>query len=88
MAKLSIKYLDLKGQRVFVRVDFNVPLDSNANITNNQRIVGALPTIKHAIESGAKAVILMSHLGRPDGKPNPKYSLKPVVGELETLGDR
>lgn len=83
--KLSISDVDLKGKRVLVRVDFNVPLDSNANITNNQRIVGALPTIKHAIESGAKAVVLMSHLGRPDGKPNPKYSLKPVVGELEKL---
>ena len=83
--KLSITDVDLKGKRVLVRVDFNVPLDSNGKITNNQRIVGALPTIKHAIESGAKAVILMSHLGRPDGKPNPKYSLKPVVPELEKL---
>ena len=66
-------------------MDFNVPLDKDTNtkITNNQRIVGALPTIKYAIEHGAKAVILMSHLGRPDGKPNPKYSLKPVVAELE-----
>ncbi|PVH95929.1 phosphoglycerate kinase [Periconia macrospinosa] len=83
--KLSITDVDLKGKRVLVRVDFNVPLDSNGKVTNNQRIVGALPTIKHAIESGAKAVILMSHLGRPDGKPNPKYSLKPVVPELEKL---
>jgi phosphoglycerate kinase len=68
-----------------LQVDFNVPLDSNKNITNNQRIVGALPTIKYAIEKGAKAVILMSHLGRPDGKVNDKYSLKPVVPELEKL---
>jgi phosphoglycerate kinase len=67
------------------QVDFNVPLDSDKNITNNQRIVGALPTIKYAVENGAKAVILMSHLGRPDGKPNAKYSLKPVVPELEKL---
>lgn len=67
------------------QVDFNVPLDSDKKITNNQRIVGALPTIKYAVENGAKAVILMSHLGRPDGKPNPKYSLKPVVPELEKL---
>lgn len=66
-------------------MDFNVPLDSNNNITNNQRIVGALPTIRHAAEHGAKAVILMSHLGRPDGRANPKYSLKPVVPELEKL---
>lgn len=54
-------------------------------MTNNQRIVGALPTIKHAVDNGAKAVVLMSHLGRPDGKPNPKYSLAPVVPELERL---
>lgn len=62
-----------------------MPLDDNKNITNNQRIVGALPTIKYAIDHGAKAVILMSHLGRPNGSPNPKYSLKPVVPELEKL---
>jgi phosphoglycerate kinase len=61
-----------------------VPLDGD-KITNNQRIVGALPTIKYAVEKGAKAVILMSHLGRPDGKKNAKYSLKPVVPELEKL---
>lgn len=67
------------------QVDFNVPLDENKNVTNPQRIVGALPTIKYALDNGAKAVVLMSHLGRPDGKPNPKYSLKPVVPELEKL---
>lgn len=72
---------------MYTQVDFNVPLDGD-KITNNQRIVGALPTIKYAIDHGAKAVILMSHLGRPDGKPNPKYSLKPVVPELEKLLDR
>jgi phosphoglycerate kinase len=85
--KLAITDVDLKGKRVLIRVDFNVPLDkeTNSKITNNQRIVGALPTIKYAIENGAKAVVLMSHLGRPDGKPNPKYSLKPVVAELEKL---
>jgi len=66
-------------------VDFNVPLDSDKKITNNQRIVGALPTIKYAIDHGAKAVVLMSHLGRPDGKRSEKYSLKPVVPELEKL---
>jgi phosphoglycerate kinase len=66
-----------------------VPLDkeTNSKITNNQRIAGAVPTIKYAIDNGAKAVVLMSHLGRPDGKPNPKYSLKPVVAELEKLLD-
>lgn len=83
--KLSITDVDLKDKRVLVRVDFNVPLDADKKITNNQRIVGALPTIRYAIDNGAKAVILMSHLGRPDGKRNPKYSLKPVVPELEKL---
>lgn len=64
-----------------------MPLDkeTNTKVTNPQRIAGAVPTIKYAIDNGAKAVVLMSHLGRPDGKPNPKYSLKPVVGELEKL---
>ncbi len=65
-----------------------MPLDSDKKITNNQRIVGALPTIKYAIEHDAKAVVLMSHLGRPDGKKNEKYSLKPVVQELEKLLDQ
>lgn len=62
-----------------------MPLDSEKRVTNNQRIVGALPTIKHAIDRGAKCVVLMSHLGRPDGERNEKYSLKPVVPELEKL---
>lgn len=83
--KLSITDVDLKDKRVLIRVDFNVPLDENKKVTNPQRIVGACPTIKYAIDHGAKAVILMSHLGRPDGKKNPKYSLKPVVPELEKL---
>ncbi|KAF2153062.1 phosphoglycerate kinase [Myriangium duriaei CBS 260.36] len=82
-SKLSITDVDLKDKRVLIRVDFNVPLDSNKKITNPQRITGAVPTIKYAIDHGAKAVILMSHLGRPDGKVNAKYSLEPVVGELE-----
>ncbi|KAK2742581.1 phosphoglycerate kinase [Myotisia sp. PD_48] len=83
--KLAITDVDLKGKRVLIRVDFNVPLDDNGKVTNNQRIVGALPTIKYALEHGAKSVILMSHLGRPDGQKNLKYSLKPVVPELESL---
>ncbi|KAL0935834.1 phosphoglycerate kinase [Colletotrichum truncatum] len=83
--KLSITDVDLKGKRVLIRVDFNVPLDSNKKITNNQRIAGAVPTIKYAIDNGAKAVVLMSHLGRPNGEANPKYSLEPVVPELEKL---
>ncbi|RMZ80267.1 hypothetical protein DV738_g2860, partial [Chaetothyriales sp. CBS 135597] len=83
--KLAITDVDLKDKRVFIRVDFNVPLDGDRKVTNNQRIVGALPTIKYAVEHGAKAVVLASHLGRPDGKKNEKYSLKPVVPELEKL---
>lgn len=70
---------------LFGQVDFNVPLDADKKVTNNQRIAGAIPTIKYAIDNGAKAVVLMSHLGRPNGSPNPKYSLQPVVPELEKL---
>lgn len=62
-----------------------MPLDADKKVTNNQRIAGAVPTIRYAVENGAKAVVLMSHLGRPDGKVNPKYSLRPVVPELEKL---
>jgi phosphoglycerate kinase len=84
----SIRDLDLKGQRVLMRVDFNVPQDkATGAITNNQRIVAALPTIKYAIEQGA-SVVLMSHLGRPDGQKIAKYSLKPVATELEKLVDK
>lgn len=68
-----------------IQVDFNVPLDSDKKVTNNQRIVGAVPTIKYALENGAKSVILMSHLGRPNGQVNEKFSLKPVIPELEKL---
>ncbi|KAG9296196.1 hypothetical protein G9A89_014788 [Geosiphon pyriformis] len=82
--KLSIQDVDLKGKRVLIRVDFNVPFQEG-KISNNQRIVAALPTIKYALEHGAKAVILMSHLDRPNGKPNPKYSLKPVAEEVGRL---
>lgn len=62
-----------------------MPLDADKKVTNPQRIAGAIPTIKYAIDNGAKAVVLMSHLGRPNGSPNPKYSLKPVMPELEKL---
>ena len=82
MAKLSICDLDLSGKRVLIRVDFNVPQDkATGAITNNQRIVAALPTIQFALENGA-SVILMSHLGRPDGARVEKFSLKPVADEL------
>ncbi|OCF57570.1 phosphoglycerate kinase [Kwoniella mangroviensis CBS 10435] len=84
-SKLSITDVNLKGERVLIRVDFNVPQDKELNITNPARIVAALPTIKYAIDQGAKSVILMSHLGRPDGYPNSKYSLKPVAAKLSEL---
>lgn len=79
----------MDGKRVLMRVDFNVPLDKQTGkITNNQRIVAAVPTIKHALDHGAKSVVLMSHLGRPDGQRKEKDSLKPVVEELEKLLQR
>jgi phosphoglycerate kinase len=85
MAKLSIRDLDLSGKRVLIRVDFNVPQDkATGAITNNQRIAAALPTIQHALEKGA-AVVLMSHLGRPNGQKVAKFSLKPVADELSKL---
>lgn len=84
MNKLSIDNVDLKGKRVLVRVDFNVPLDENLNITDDIRITSSLPTIKKIISEGGKA-ILMSHLGRPKGGPNPKYSLKPTAVRLSEL---
>lgn len=84
MKKLSIDKVDLKGKRVLVRVDFNVPLDENLQITDDIRITSALPTIKKIMSSGGKT-ILMSHLGRPKGGPNPKYSLKPVAIRLGEL---
>ena len=81
----SIRDLALAGKRVLMRVDFNVPQDKTTGaITNNQRIVAALPTIKHALEQGA-SVVLMSHLGRPDGKVTARFSLQPVAVELEKL---
>ena len=84
MALKTLDALDLAGKRVFIRVDFNVPLDERGKVTDDARIRAALPTIRHAIDRRAK-VILASHLGRPKGKPNPELSLRPVatrVGEL------
>jgi len=84
MNKVAITDVELEGKRVLIRVDFNVPFKDGA-ISNNARIVGALPTIKHALEKGAKSVVLMSHLGRPNGMKNDTFSLAPVALELETL---
>jgi phosphoglycerate kinase len=85
MAKLSIKDLDLNGKRVFIRVDFNVPLaNGGQEITSDKRIRASIPTINYALEHGA-GVILASHLGRPKGKPNPEMSMKPVAARLEQL---
>ena len=86
MNKKSIKDIAVKGKKVLVRCDFNVPLDENFNITDETRIDGALPTIQYLIENGAK-VILCSHLGKPKGEPLPKFSLAPVAKKLsEKLG--
>jgi phosphoglycerate kinase len=84
MNKKSIDQVNVKGKRVFVRVDFNVPMDDSGKITDDTRITAALPTIKYLIEKGAK-VVLASHLGRPKGKFNSKYSLAPVAQRLSEL---
>jgi phosphoglycerate kinase len=87
MPKKTIRDIDLAGQRVLVRVDFNVPLDHQSGVavvTDDTRIKESLPTINYLREKGAK-VILMSHLGRPKGKPSPEFSLRPVADYLHTL---
>jgi phosphoglycerate kinase len=88
MPKLTIRDIDLANKRVFIRVDFNVPLTEDGSaITDDTRIVATLPTIVYALQHKAK-VILASHLGRPKGKPNPKYSLRPVADRLRELLDK
>ena len=88
MSYLSVRDLDLKGKRMFIRVDFNVPLEKDSHgqmvITSDKRIKASLPTIQYALDAGA-GVILASHLGRPKGKPNPEMSLKPMAARLEEL---
>jgi phosphoglycerate kinase len=84
VGKRTIRDLDLKGRRVFIRVDFNVPL-KNGVIGDDTRIRASLPTLEHALNAGASRVILASHLGRPKGKPNPDMSLRPVAARLGDL---
>ena len=83
-SKLTVQDFVLNDKRVFIRVDFNVPLDGKT-ITSNQRIVAALPTIKYVLEHNPRYVVLASHLGRPNGERNDKYSLAPVAEELQKL---
>ena len=84
MRKKALKDLNFEGKKVLVRCDFNVPMDDEQNITDDNRITASLPTINYLIQKGAK-VILMSHLGRPKGEANPKYSLEPVAKKLSQL---
>lgn len=84
MNKKTVKDMNLKGKKVLVRCDFNVPMDENRNITDNTRIVAAMPTIQYLLENDC-AIILCSHLGRPKGEFKPEYSLKPVAEELAKL---
>jgi phosphoglycerate kinase len=82
--KLTIEDIDIKGKRVFIRADFNVPFDDNLKVTDDRRIRSTLPTINYAIDEGAK-IILSSHLGRPHGKASPQFSLAPVAKRLQRL---
>jgi phosphoglycerate kinase len=84
MAKKTVADINVKGKKVLMRVDFNVPLDENRNITSDSRIVAALPTIKNILDNGG-SVILMSHLGRPDGEKKMEFSMAPVAKKLSEL---
>lgn len=85
--KKSLRDIDVSGKRCLVRVDFNVPQKPDGTITNPQRIVAALPTIQHILDNGG-SVILMSHLGRPNGRPTPKFTLQPIADKLSELLNR
>jgi len=84
MSKKTVADIELKGKKVLMRADFNVPLDENSNITDDTRIVAALPTMTYILDQGA-ALILMSHLGRPKNEPDPKYSLEPIAKKLSEV---
>ncbi len=84
MAKKTVADIKVKGKKVLMRCDFNIPLDADGNITNDDRITKALPTIKHILDNGG-SLILMSHLGRPEGKPDPRLTLTPVAKRLSEL---
>ncbi|KNZ42919.1 phosphoglycerate kinase [Acetobacterium bakii] len=84
MSKKTVSDIELKGKKVLMRADFNVPLDENGNITDDTRIVAALPTMTYILDQGA-ALILMSHLGRPKNEPDPKYSLEPIAKKLSEV---
>src|SRR5262245_66221445 len=86
MALKTISELDISGRRVFIRVDFNVPFNASGAVADDTRIRESLPTIKLAIEKGAR-VVLASHLGRPKGKPDKQYSMEPVASRLAELID-
>ena len=90
MNKVALSSLDVGGKRVLIRVDFNVPQDKNdpSVITNTARIDGAMPTINYCLEKGAKSVVLMSHLGRPDGTAKPEFSMAPVAVALEKIAGK
>lgn len=85
-SKLCVDAVDVKGKRVFLRVDYNVPLNKQTGaVEDDSRIVASLPTIRYLLDGGAKSIVLASHLGRPDGKPNKKMSLKPIAPVVQKL---
>ncbi len=84
----SLKQVDVKDRRVLIRVDFNVPMDSHHNITDDTRIKEALHTINYCVDHGAKYIVLVTHLGRPKGEANPEFSLKHIIKRVERLLDK
>lgn len=87
--RLCLDKVDVAGKQVLMRVDFNVPMDDDGErIQDDQRIVAALPSIRYCIQHGATRLVLMSHLGRPNGHPDPRYSLRPIAAHLQQLLDQ